>query len=139
MGSFPAFFLFQRQGHHIFSQTGKSGIYYYIERTGDNMFQTIPIWEIDNYIESYRNIMIIDLRNNQSYQKSHIKGAVNLPYEEMDSWISTLPKDKLLIFYCARGGQSMMVCRNLEPYGYQVVSIANGIAYYRGKYMAWGR
>jgi rhodanese-related sulfurtransferase len=103
------------------------------------MFQTIPIWEIDNYIEYYDNIMIIDLRNNQSYQKSHIKGAVNLPYEEMDSWIGTLPKDKLLIFYCARGGQSMMVCRNLEPHGYKVVSIANGIVYYRGKYMAWGR
>ncbi len=102
------------------------------------MFQTIPIWEIDNYIDYNDNIMIIDLRNRQSYRKSHIKGAVNLPYEEMDSWINSLQKDKLIIFYCARGGQSMMICRNLEPYGYQVLNIANGIAYYRGKYMVWG-
>jgi rhodanese-related sulfurtransferase len=102
------------------------------------MFQTIPIWEIDNYIDYKDNIMIIDLRNRQSYRKSHIKGAVNLPYEEMESWINSMQKDKLLIFYCARGGQSMMVCRNLEPYGYHVLNIANGIAYYKGKYMVWG-
>lgn len=102
------------------------------------MFQTIPIWEIDNYIDYEDNIMIIDLRNRQSYYKAHIRGAVNLPYEEMDNWIGSLRKDKLLIFYCTRGGQSMMVCRILEPQGYHVVNIANGIAYYRGKYMVLG-
>lgn len=32
----------------------------------------------------------------------------------------------------------MIVCRNLEQAGYNVVNIANGIAYYRGKYMVRG-
>jgi len=49
-----------------------------------------------------------------------------------------LPKDKLLIIYCSRGGQSMIVCRNLEQSGYDVVNIANGITYYKGKYMVRG-
>lgn len=102
------------------------------------MFTTIPIWEVDYYIENNRDVMLIDLRSKGVYHKSHIKGAVNLPYEEMDSWITGLPMDKILIFYCARGGQSMMVCRNLEPMGYHVINIANGISYYRGKYMVRG-
>jgi rhodanese-related sulfurtransferase len=109
-----------------------------LERTGDSMFKTIPIWEVDHYINYYSDIMIIDLRSQSSYRQSHIQGAVNLPYEDMDRWVSSLPKDKLLIFYCSRGGQSMMACRKLEQSGYNVVNIANGIAYYRGKYMVRG-
>ncbi|GLC82653.1 rhodanese-like domain-containing protein [Lacrimispora brassicae] len=102
------------------------------------MFRTIPIWEVDHYINYNENIMIIDLRSQSSYRQSHIRGAVNLPYEDMDQWVSSLPKDKLLIFYCSRGGQSMIVCRKLEQAGYNVVNIANGIAYYKGKYMVHG-
>lgn len=102
------------------------------------MFRTIPIWEVDHYIDNNSNVMIIDLRDRASYKKAHIQGAVNLPYEDMDSWKNSLPRDKLLIFYCSRGGQSMQVCRNLEPYGYRVINIANGIAYYKGKYMVRG-
>ena len=102
------------------------------------MFRTIPIWEVDHYINYNENVLIIDLRSQSSYRQSHIRGAVNLPYEDMDQWVTSLPKDKLLIFYCSRGGQSMMVCRKLEHTGYNVVNIANGIAYYKGKYMVRG-
>ena len=102
------------------------------------MFKTIPVWEVDQYIEYNGNIMIIDLRSSFSYQKGHLKGAVNLPYEEYDYWKNQLPRDKTLIFYCARGGQSMNVCRHLESMGYQVINLANGISYYRGKYMIRG-
>ena len=44
----------------------------------------------------------------------------------------------MLVFYCARGGQSMMVCRYLARMGYSVLNVANGIAYYRGKYLVRG-
>lgn len=102
------------------------------------MFRTIPVWEVDQYISNNSNVMIIDLRNPSSYRQSHIQGAVNFPYEDMQQWENSLPMDKLLLFYCSRGGQSMVVCRSLEQSGYNVVNIANGIAYYRGKYMVRG-
>ena len=41
--------------------------------------------------------LIIDLREPESYRKSHIRGAVNIPYEEL-SESPPLPKEKLLIF-----------------------------------------
>ena len=99
------------------------------------MFRTIPNWEIDHYIESNSNLLIIDLRNRASYRTAHIKGAVNLPYEEMDVWINSFPIDKLLLFYCSRGGKSMIICRQLDQLGYNTLNVANGIGYYRGKYM----
>lgn len=101
------------------------------------MFTTIPIWDVDKYIESGGNLLLIDLRDRDSYGLGHLRGALNLPYEEMDRWIPSLPKNKLLIFYCFRGGQSMMVCRMLEPLGYCVMNVANGITCYRGKYLVY--
>lgn len=102
------------------------------------MFKTIPIGEVDYYIENEYDMMMIDLRNAPSYQRAHINGAVNIPYEEIDQRVCELPKDKMLVFYCARGGQSMMVCRYLARMGYSVLNVANGIAYYRGKYLVRG-
>ena len=47
------------------------------------MFRTIPIWEVDHYIDNGSNVMIIDLRDRASYRRGHIQGAVNLP---MRTW-----------------------------------------------------
>ena len=69
-----------------------------LERTGDCMFKTIPIGEVDYYIENENDMMVIDLRNAASYQRAHINGAVNIPYEEIDQRISELPRDKILVF-----------------------------------------
>lgn len=102
------------------------------------MFTTIPIKEVDSYIENGYNMMLVDLRNPAAYARAHLKGAVNLPYQEFEGRISELPEDKLLVFYCDRGGQSMMVCRYLDRLGYPVVNVANGIVYYRGKYLVRG-
>lgn len=102
------------------------------------MFTTIPIREVDQYIDNGYNMVLIDLRSAASYGRAHISGAVNIPYEELEARISELPKDRLLVFYCSRGGQSMMACRYLERFGYSVVDLANGIAYYRGKYLVKG-
>lgn len=99
------------------------------------MFRTIPIWDIDRYIESGYKLLLIDLRDRSEYEKSHIRGAVNLPYEERENWIHQLPQDRMMIFYCTRGGQSMMICRILERLGYYVINVANGITYYQGKYL----
>lgn len=102
------------------------------------MFHSISIREVDHYIDDNKDFMLIDLRSQQLYRKSHIMRAVNYPFEKRNSWIKSLPKDKLLLFYCQRGVQSMMICRYLEANGYHVINIANGFFYYRGKYRVQG-
>jgi len=47
------------------------------------------------------NSVIVDVRDEGSYKTSHIKGAKNIPLSQFEQRASELPKDKLIITYCA--------------------------------------
>lgn len=98
-------------------------------------YPTIPINQLDRFIDQEQEMFLIDLRNKASYDKCHIKGAVNLPFTELEDRFGSLPRDKTLIFYCSRGGQSLLACNHLSAQGWNVVNTAGGTAFYRGKYM----
>ncbi len=45
--------------------------------------------------------LVVDTRDETSFQTMHIGGAINVPYKEfVDKTYKALPKDKELIFYC---------------------------------------
>lgn len=43
----------------------------------------------------------VDVRSKQSYDFGHISGALSIPREEVRERAGELPKDKLIVFYCA--------------------------------------
>ena len=45
--------------------------------------------------------LVVDVRDENSYKTSHIKGAKSVPLQQFDQRIGELPKDKLIITYCA--------------------------------------
>jgi rhodanese-like protein len=46
--------------------------------------------------------IIIDVRGDDAYKMSHIKGALDIPLTKLDTGeIKDLPKDKLIIAYCS--------------------------------------
>ena len=45
--------------------------------------------------------LIVDVRDESSYKTSHIKGAKNIPLPQFEQRMGELPKDKLIITYCA--------------------------------------
>lgn len=45
--------------------------------------------------------VIIDVRPKTQYDQGHIKGSLSIPKNELPSRLGELPKDKLIIFYCA--------------------------------------
>jgi rhodanese-related sulfurtransferase len=45
--------------------------------------------------------VIVDVRAKSQYDQSHIKGSLSIPKNELPTRLSELPKDKLIIFYCA--------------------------------------
>ena len=47
------------------------------------------------------NALLVDVRDENTYKTSHIKGAKNIPLPRFDQRIGELPKDKLIITYCA--------------------------------------
>jgi rhodanese-related sulfurtransferase len=86
--------------------------------------------------------MLIDLRNRKEYTKSHIPGAVCIPYEELGMRILELRhwteqcKQKYgrstLIVYCDRGNTSMRAARDLYNWGFDVKNVYGGISSYKG-------
>jgi rhodanese-related sulfurtransferase len=55
--------------------------------------------------------VIIDVRTPAEFQNAHVKGAINIPVDDMykkgcDSVVSRLPKDKNIIFMCATGARA---------------------------------
>lgn len=99
------------------------------------MYPTITMRELEAYLGGKEDIMLIDLRSRDAFACCHLQGAVNLPYEELEDSLKLLPHNKLLIFYCTRGGQSMLACNHLSALGYRVMNVGNGLCLYRGKYM----
>jgi 3-mercaptopyruvate sulfurtransferase SseA len=45
--------------------------------------------------------VIVDTRAAAAYQSEHIKGAINMPVDEVEKRYGELPTDKQLIFYCS--------------------------------------
>lgn len=47
--------------------------------------------------------LCVDVRTVDEYEAGHIMGAINIPFEELESWIDLLPKGVLLIAYDQNG------------------------------------
>lgn len=67
--------------------------------------QDVPRISMDEFKALYddpaRRPVIIDVRSKQNYDTGHIKGSVSFPEEEMATLVASLPKDKLVVAYCA--------------------------------------
>ena len=87
---------------------------------------TIAFRELNKY-KNDKSCIIIDLRSRELYQEGHVDGAWNIPYEYMmeDAW-KMLPKEKLLLLYCERGGAAMMAGRDLAGKGFHVKAAVGG-------------
>ena len=56
--------------------------------------------ELLNKIEEYDEKMIlIDVRDESSYNDEHIPSAINVPYERLEKYMSNLSKDKIHVLY----------------------------------------
>ena len=62
--------------------------------------------------------LLVDLRAPEEYQASHLMGAVNLPYAELDQWMSRLPSGVLVILYDRDGSSADGAAQTLQQAGF---------------------
>lgn len=73
------------------------------------------------------NLNIIDIRDNYSYQQSHLKNAKNIPYYSLLSNYSMyLSKNTKYYLYCDYGHQSKEISNRLNLFGYQTYYVKEG-------------
>lgn len=93
--------------------------------------ETISPEMLDNCVQRQEGV-IIDLRTPEQFEESHIKGAVNVPYEEAQR-LEYYPKNQPLILYCDRGGASLSAAKDLAQKGYRTRSLIGGMQAYEGR------
>lgn len=64
------------------------------------------------------SIMLIDVRDADEFKDGSFKSAVNIPVDQLEDKIKTLPPDKPIVFVCgtgARSGESYYMVQDLRP------------------------
>ncbi len=55
---------------------------------------------VDSVKHGNPDLVLLDMRDREDYQRGHIKGAVSMPLEEIDKRYRDLPADKEIVTYC---------------------------------------
>lgn len=64
--------------------------------------------------------VVIDVRTKQEYAEKHVKGSINIPYDQIGRDIK-LDKDEIILVYCQSGRRSDIAYNTLKKMGYKVV------------------
>ena len=77
-----------------------------------------------------RKVILLDIRSRDEFEMKGISGSVNVPFDEISSGLSKLPKNKPVYVLCRTGDLSEEVAEILEDRGYDVYNIEGGYAAY---------
>ena len=68
---------------------------------------------------------IVDVRRDDEWVTGHVKGAIHIPIDDLQSRIDELPRDKTLLFICASGMRAGRACEIAANMGYPSESLYN--------------
>jgi hypothetical protein len=57
--------------------------------------------ELKALLSSPRNILVVDTRDRDSYEAAHIRGAINIPYDQVEFAAPQLSRRAKIVFYCS--------------------------------------
>lgn len=99
------------------------------EKVSENkVVKTISIDEVKEIIDNhdeYKKIQIIDVRTKEEYNESHLKGAKNIPLDNIKD--INISKDTEIIVYCRSGARSREAANILISLGYKNINDMGGI------------
>ncbi len=95
----------------------------------DTAYKQISQSEAKEIMDSDENVIILDVRELYEYEEGHIKGAVLIPYTEIENRAATeLPdKESVILVYCRSGRRSKIAAQTLADLGYKNVMEFGGI------------
>ena len=79
-------------------------------------------------INTYQNVIILDIRDRSYFESGHLTGAVSMPLPEFERGITNFRKDMTFILYCQNGQKSRLACGMLIKKGFKsTFNLVNGI------------
>lgn len=84
--------------------------------------ETVPqitVYDLDQWLEDKRDLLVIDVREPFEWREGHIEGALHLPMLEATTRLAELPADRPKAVLCAGGLRSSTVISALKRHGIQ--------------------
>ena len=100
------------------------------DNKGDTpMYEQISQSEAKEIMDSGKEYILLDVREQDEYDKGHIPGAMLIPYTEIEEKAAgALPgKDALILVYCRSGRRSKIAAERLASLGYTNIKEFGGI------------
>lgn len=92
-------------------------------------YYQIPQDEAKRIMDEETDYIIVDAREQSEYDEGHIKGAIVIPYTEIEQKAEEMlpKKDQLILVYCRSGRRSKIAAQSLANMGYTNVKEFGGI------------
>merc|ERR1711879_702911 len=87
---------------------------------------SILVSELDDYIESKGQLIVLDIRDVFAHQKSKMNGAYHLPLEMLQANLERIPKDIPVLIYDETGKKGHQAVRVLMGAGCKEVKNISG-------------
>lgn len=90
----------------------------------EDSVKTVQWYDIDAIISN--GGLLVDVRNPSEYERGLIKGAINIPLDELRERLNELPKDKPIYINCQVGLRGYLATRILMNNGYDAINLDGG-------------
>ena len=90
-----------------------------------NKFELISINEARKFA-CEPGYIIVDLRNREDYDKSHIENAINIEDPTVEKINQFRRRDLTWVLYCTRGSSSFRFASEMANVGYKVMAVVGG-------------
>ncbi len=88
---------------------------------------SIMVSELDAYLETKQQVIVLDVRDVFAHQKSKLNGAYHLPLEMLQANLAKIPKDVPILIYDETGKKGHQAVRTLIGAGCtEVINISGG-------------
>ena len=93
------------------------------------MYEQITAETAKKIMDSGKEHIILDPREQDEFDSGHIPGAILIPYTEIENKAEKMlpDKDKLILVYCRSGRRSKIAAESLSKLGYTNVKEFGGI------------
>ena len=94
-----------------------------------NMFEEITAQKAKEIMDNTKNVIILDVREEEEFNEGHIPGAILIPYTQIEDKAEEILQDKnaLILVYCRSGRRSKIAAQSLCELGYTNIKEFGGI------------
>ncbi|MGT2910831.1 FAD-dependent oxidoreductase [Streptococcus cameli] len=82
----------------------------------NGVYEQVPLTAVRQLVKE--EAFILDVRGKEAFNHAHIKGAINIPLDEIRDRLNEIPKDRPVYIHCRTSWNSYYAICALKGYGY---------------------